>query len=75
MGTIKDAPGAMWNFECENALASARIEGFEPDEAFMRLWWQRVDCKITGDEFIRIVIRQAQEEDRAISAAAARAVA
>jgi hypothetical protein len=75
MDTPEDTPisDAMWHFECRNALASAKIEGFEPDEAFMQLWQRFVDREITNDEFHRIVNERAQEEDSA--ATASRAVA
>jgi hypothetical protein len=77
MDTPEDTPGsdAMWRFECRNALANVKIEGFEPDEAFMQLWRQVVDHEITDDEFLRIVIEHAQTKDRAIVPAASRAVA
>jgi DNA invertase Pin-like site-specific DNA recombinase len=77
MDTPEDTPGsdAMWRFECRNALANVKIEGFEPDEAFMQLWQQVVDHEITDDEFLRIVIERAQAKDRATIAAASRAVA
>ncbi|MDR2365048.1 MAG: antitoxin VbhA family protein [Zoogloeaceae bacterium] len=73
MDTPANTPGsnAMWRFECENALANVKIEGFEPDEAFMQLWRQSVEHKITDDEFLRIVIERAQAKDCATAASRA----
>ncbi|MDR0588842.1 MAG: antitoxin VbhA family protein [Burkholderiales bacterium] len=41
---------AQWQIACDNALADARLEGYEPTSEELSLWNEFVEHKITGDE-------------------------
>jgi hypothetical protein len=47
-----------------NALADAILEGYEPDEADLDLWDRYVRGEVSGEEYMRIVIAEAKEEER-----------
>ncbi|MDR3298803.1 MAG: hypothetical protein LBU43_02070 [Candidatus Accumulibacter sp.] len=48
------------------ALADARLEGFEPTEEEMQLWEDYADEKISGEEYRRISIERAREYDKIV---------
>jgi hypothetical protein len=47
-----------------NALASSILEGYEPTEADLDLWDRYVRGEVSGEEYMRIVIAEAKEEER-----------
>jgi len=48
----------------DNALASAVIEGFVPDQAFMALWDQLSAGEISQEEYHAIITKRALDLDR-----------
>ncbi len=51
-------------WDMQQAIANARIEGFEPDAEFLALMDRLVRDEITHDEAAAIILERARAEDR-----------
>jgi hypothetical protein len=48
----------------DNALASSMLEGYQPNEKDLELWDRLVRGDVSEEEYMRIVIAEAKEEER-----------